>query len=189
MFAINAVSFVAVVAALVAWKRPPSTVVATREPFSQSVVGAFGRPRQQARSPNPVAGSPIGFPVSALWALLPLAASQHRHLRRSATVRVGNGGSGGRARVLVMSRLRAACGQHTARDCGVGRRRGAACGSYLPLAAGVVELLLSGVAWIATLTTLTLAAQLSLPSGCARGLAMYLVVLMAPRRSERWCGG
>jgi len=42
-----------------------------------------------------------------------------------------------------------------------------------------VLLLLSGVAWTATLTTLTVAAQLSLPQWVqARGLAMYLVVLI-----------
>ena len=51
--------------------------------------------------------------------------------------------------------------------------------AYLPLAAGVVLLLLSGVAWIVTLTTLTVAAQLALPQWVrARGLAMYLVVLI-----------
>jgi Transmembrane secretion effector len=51
--------------------------------------------------------------------------------------------------------------------------------AYFPLWAGVVMLLLSGVAWIATLTTLTVAAQLSLPEWLrARGLAIYLVVLI-----------
>src|SRR5262249_50541357 len=51
--------------------------------------------------------------------------------------------------------------------------------AYLPLAAGVVLLLLSGVAWTVTLTTLTVATQLSLPQWVqARGVAMYLVVLI-----------
>ena len=40
-------------------------------------------------------------------------------------------------------------------------------------------LLLAGVAWIATLTTLTVAAQMALPQSLrARGLAMYLVILI-----------
>ena len=40
-------------------------------------------------------------------------------------------------------------------------------------------LLLAGVAWIATLTTLTVAAQMTLPQPLqARGLAIYLVILI-----------
>ena len=40
-------------------------------------------------------------------------------------------------------------------------------------------LLLAGVAWIATLTTLTVAAQMTLPPPLqARGLAIYLVILI-----------
>jgi hypothetical protein len=40
-------------------------------------------------------------------------------------------------------------------------------------------LLLAGVAWIATLTTLTVAAQMALPPSLrARGLGMYLVILI-----------
>ncbi|HTH86619.1 MFS transporter [Mycobacterium sp.] len=182
VFAINAVSFVAVVAALVAWKRPPSTVVATREPFSQSVAAGI----RYVRDSKPVRrillrAALFGFPVSALWALLPLAASQHWHLRAIGYGAVlGTVGVGAVLGVLVMSRLRAACSANTLLaiaalvDAG-----GLLAAAYLPLAAGVVVLLLSGVAWIATLTTLTVAAQLSLPQWVhARGLAMYLVVLI-----------
>jgi hypothetical protein len=43
----------------------------------------------------------------------------------------------------------------------------------------VVLLLLAGVAWIATLTTLTVAAQTAFPPSLrARGLAIYLVILI-----------
>jgi hypothetical protein len=51
--------------------------------------------------------------------------------------------------------------------------------AYLPLAVAVVLLLLAGVAWIATLTTLTVAAHTALPQSLrARGLAIYLVILI-----------
>src|SRR5258708_38896090 len=51
--------------------------------------------------------------------------------------------------------------------------------AYLPLVVAVVLLLLAGVAWIATLTTLTVAAQMALPQSLqARGLAIYLAILI-----------
>src|SRR5262245_1359760 len=182
VFAINAVSFVAVVAALVAWKRPASMPVATREPLSQPVVTGI----RYVRNSNAVRrillrAALFGLPVSALWALLPLAASQHWHLRAIGYVAVlGTVGVGAVLGVLVMSRLRAACSANALLviaaliDAG-----GLLAAAYLPLAAGVVLLLLSGVAWTATLTTLTVATQLSLPQWVqARGVAMYLVVLI-----------
>jgi MFS family permease len=182
VFAINAVSFVAVVAALVAWKRPPSTPVANRERLSQSVVTGI-RYARNSRAVRRILlqAALFGFPVSALWALLPLAASQHWHLRAIGYGAVlGTVGVGAVLGALVMPRLRAACSAHALLviaalvDAG-----GLLAAAYLPLAAGVVLLLLSGVAWIATLTTLTVAAQLALPHWVqARGLAMYLVVLI-----------
>ena len=110
VFAINAVPFVTVVAALMAWKRPPSTVAATREPFSRSV----GTGIRYVRDSKPVRrillrAALFGFPVSALWALLPLAASKHWHLRAIGYGAVlGTVGAGAVLGVLVMSRLRAA---------------------------------------------------------------------------------
>jgi MFS family permease len=182
VFAVNAVSFVAVVAALAAWKRPPSTPVATREPLRQSVVTGIRYVRDGTAVRRILLRAALfGFPVSALWALLPLAASQHWHLRAIGYGAVlGTVGVGAVLGVLVMSRLRAAWSANALLaiaalvDAG-----GLLAAAYLPLAAGVVLLLLSGVAWTATLTTLTVAAQLSLPQWVqARGLAMYLVVLI-----------
>jgi MFS family permease len=182
VFAINAVSFVAVVAALVAWKRPPSMSVTAREPLSQSVVTGIRYVRDSTAVRRILLRAALfGFPVSALWALLPLAASQHWHLRAIGYGAVlGTVGVGAVLGVLVMSRLRAACSANALLvvaaliDAG-----GLLAAAYLPLAAGVAVLLLSGVAWIATLTTLTVATQLSLPQWVqARGLAMYLAVLI-----------
>jgi predicted MFS family arabinose efflux permease len=182
VFAINAVSFVAVVAALVAWKRPPSTPVADREPLSQSFVTGVRYVRNDKAVRRILLRTALfGFPVSALWALLPLAASQQWHLRAIGYGAVlGTVGVGAVLGAVVMARLRAA---HSANALlGIGALIDA-CGllaaAYLSLPAGVALLLLSGVAWIATLTTLTVSVQLALPHWVqARGLAMYLVVLI-----------
>jgi MFS family permease len=56
---------------------------------------------------------------------------------------------------------------------------GTAAAAYLPLAATVVLLTLSGAAWIGTLSSLNAAVQLSLATWVrARGLALYLLVFM-----------
>jgi predicted MFS family arabinose efflux permease len=123
----------------------------------------------------------FAFPVSALWALLPIAASQHWHLRAIGYGAVlGTAGAGAVLGALVMSRLRSAYSANALLVMSaLVDAAGLLAAAYLPLPAGVVLLLLSGVAWIATLTTLTVAAQLALPQQVqARGLAIYLVVLI-----------
>ena len=181
VFAINAASFVVVVAALVMWKRPPSTPV-RREPLGQSVVVGTRYVRNSGVVRRILLRAAMfAFPVSALWALLPVAASQHWHLRAIGYGAVlGTVGVGAVLGALVMSRLRTA---YSANEllvlAALIDAAGLLAAAYLPLAPGVVLLLLSGVAWIATLTTLTVAAQLSLPDWVrARGLAMFLVVLI-----------
>ena len=182
VFAINAVSFTVVVGALMAWKRPTSMPVIDREPKSQSVVTGL----RYVRNNKPVRrillrAALFAFPVSALWALLPIAASQHWHLRAIGYGAVlGTMGAGAVLGALVMSRLR---NTHSVNALLVVSAlvdtAGLLAAAYLPLGAGVVMLLLSGVAWIATLTTLTVATQLALPQWVrARGLAIYLVVLI-----------
>jgi MFS family permease len=182
VFAINAVSFAVVVGALMAWKRRPSTPVVERGPLSQSVVTGL----RYVRRSKPVRRILLrtaffAFPVSALWALLPIAASQHWHLRAIGYGAVlGTMGAGAVLGALVMSRLRTAYSANALLAlAALVDAAGLLAAAYLPLVAGVVLLLLSGVAWIATLTTVTVAAQLALPQWVqARGLAIYLVVLI-----------
>ena len=182
VFAINAVSFTAVVAALMAWKRPRSMQVVDQEPMSQSVATGL----RYVRKNKPVRrillrATLFAFPVSALWALLPVAASQHWQLRAIGYGAVlGTMGAGAVLGALVMSRLRSTYSANALLVLSaLVDAAGLLAAAYLPLAAGVVLLLLSGVAWIATLTTLTVAAQLALPQWVqARGFAIYLVVLI-----------
>jgi MFS family permease len=182
VFAINAVSFVVVVAALAVWKRPPPAPAVDHEPLGQSVVTGLRYVRGSRTVRRILLRTALfAFPVSALWALLPVAASQHWHLRAIGYGAVlGTMGVGAVCGALVMVRLRAACSANallvlaTLMDAA-----GLLAAAYAPLAVGVVMLLLAGVAWIAALTTLTVATQLALPSWIqARGLAIYLVVLI-----------
>jgi predicted MFS family arabinose efflux permease len=182
VFAINAVSFVIVVAALMAWKRPPPAPDTHSERLSQSVVTGLRYVRDSRAVRRILLRTALfAFPVSALWALLPVAASQHWHLRAIGYGAVlGTVGVGAVLGALVMSRLTTTYSANTLLAlAALIDAAGLLAAAYLPLAAGVVLLLLAGVAWIATLTTLTVAASLALPRWVrARGLAMYLVVLI-----------
>jgi predicted MFS family arabinose efflux permease len=182
VFAINAASFVVVVAALMAWKRPPTAPAVHHERLSQSVVTGLRYVRDSPAVRRILLRAALfAFPVSALWALLPIAASQHWHLRAIGYGAVlGTVGLGAVLGALVMSRLTTTYSPNTLLAlAAVMDAAGLLAAAYLPLAAGVVLLLLAGVAWIATLTTLTVAASLALPQWVrARGLAMYLVVLI-----------
>jgi len=182
VFAINAVSFVAVIVALLAWKRTPSAPVTEREPLGQSVLAGV---RYMSRSPNMrrilVRAALFAFPAAALWALLPVVASQQFHLRAIGYGAVlGTVGVGAVIGALVMTRLSSALSANALLAlAAVVAAAGLLAAAYLPLAMAVVLLMLAGVAWIATLTTLTVAAQMALPQSLqARGLGMYLVILI-----------
>lgn len=182
VFAINAVSFVAVIVALLAWKRTPSAPVIQREPFGQSVragITYISQSRHMRRIL--VRAALFAFPASALWALLPVVASQQFHLRAIGYGAVlGTVGFGAIIGALLMTRLSATLSANAlVALAALAAAAGLLAAAYLPLAPAVVLLLLAGVAWIATLTTLTVAAQTVLPQSMrARGLAIYLVVLI-----------
>ncbi len=182
VFAINAVSFVAVIVALLAWKRTPSEPVAAREPFGQSVLTGI---RYTSQSPNMrrilLCAALFAFPASALWALLPVVASQQFHLRAIGYGAVlGTVGVGAVIGAVLMSRLGAVLSANALLAlAALVAAGGLVAPAYAPLGVAVVLLLLAGVAWIATLTTLTVAAQMTLPQPLqARGLAIYLVILI-----------
>lgn len=182
VFAINAVSFIAVIVALLAWKRTPSAPVTKREPFRQSVLAGvryIGQSRNMRRIL--VRAALFAFPASALWALLPVVASQQFHLRAIGYGAVlGTVGVGAVIGAIVMSRLSAALSANALLAlAAMVAAAGLLAAAYLPLGVAVVLLLLAGVAWIATLTTLTVAAHTELPESLrARGLAIYLVILI-----------
>jgi predicted MFS family arabinose efflux permease len=182
VFAINAVSFFAVIAALLAWRRTPWAPTTGREPFGRSVLAGIRYTRDNPTMRRILLHAALfAFPASALWALLPVVASQQFHLRAIGYGAVlGTVGLGAVVGALGMTRLGAAFSVNPLLALA---SLVAACGllgaAYAPLGIDVVLLLLAGVAWIATLTTLTVAAQMTLPHALqARGLAMYLIFLI-----------
>jgi MFS family permease len=182
VFAINAVSFIAVIVALLAWKQTPSAPVTRREPLGESVLGGIRYIRDSRNMRRILVRAALfAFPASALWALLPVLASQQFHLRAIGYGAVlGTVGVGAVIGAIVMTRLSAALSATALLAlAAVVAAAGLLAAAYLPLGVAVVMLLLAGVAWIATLTTLTVAAQTALPQSLrARGLAIYLVILI-----------
>jgi predicted MFS family arabinose efflux permease len=193
VFAINAVSFVALIGALLAWKRTPSAPVADRQPLNQAVIAGVRYIRQSSVVRRILLRAAMfAFPASALWALLPVAASQHWHLRAIGYGSVlGTVGIGAVLGALVMARLQARYSANAVLAVAtLVDAAGLLAAAYVPLGPAVVLLVLSGVAWIAALTTLTVAAQLSLPPWVrARGLAMYLVILIGSQALGSWVWG
>ncbi len=182
VFAINTVSFVAVIAALVSWRRPHSSPAVAPDRRGPSVPDNFGYIRRSHSVRRILLQAGVfAFPASALWALLPLVASQHWHLRAIGYGAVlGTVGVGAVAGAFVMPRLSARYpGNPILAMAAAAGALGLTAAAYFPLWAAVPMLLLAGVAWLAALTTLTVAAQLVLPEWArARGLAVYLVVLI-----------
>jgi MFS family permease len=182
VFAINAVSFVAVILALAAWKRPATAANGEREPLSQSIFAGVRYIRRSRTARRIMLRTAMfAFPASALWALLPLVAHDQWNLRAIGYGAVlGTAGVGAIVGAFVNARLQAALSANLLLAvAALTTAAGLLASAYLPLWPAVVVLLLSGVAWIATLTTLTAAAQLSFPQWMrARGLAMYLVFLI-----------
>ena len=119
------------------------------------------------------------FPASALLALLPVAAARRWHLGAGGYgVALGAIGFGAVLAVVIATPLR-----RRASDNVLLAVSAAAYGLAplavvcLPFAAATPFLVLSGTAWLITLTTLNAAAQLSLPRWVrARGLSVYLLV-------------
>ena len=180
VFAINAVSFAGIIVALVSWQRPVQPATLERERFGQATITGLLY----------VHNSPIFrrillraalflFPASALLALLPVAAAHSWHLGASGYgVALGAIGVGAVLAVTVATPL-----HRKVSDNVLLAASAAAYGAgplavvWLPFAAAIPLLVLSGMAWLITLTSLNAAAQLSLPRWVrARGLAIYLLV-------------
>ncbi|GAB2664374.1 MFS transporter [Gordonia jinhuaensis] len=182
VFALNGVSYLAVVAALIAWRRQPQQRVVEREHLGTSMrVGV----RYLLAAPTVrrilLRSFLFAFPGSALWALLPVATSKHLHL-----------GSSGYGLVLGVLGVGAMMGVVVV---GWARRKlpssvilavsallfaiATAALAVAPLWVVLVVLFIAGIAWIETLTTLNAGLQLTLPAWVrARGMAMYLMVFM-----------
>ncbi len=182
LFAVNGVSTVAVVAALLAWRRPvgpereAEPLVSALRSGSRYVVNAPGVRRVLLRVALFV------VPASALWALLAVVASERLHL--------GPGGYGMLLAALGVGAVIGALGLGRLRDrvsrgallaaasvlFGVGMAGAALTGSAVLL---VGLLVLAGVGWLVVLSTFSTVLQLTLPAWVrARGMSTYLIVMI-----------
>jgi hypothetical protein len=180
VFAINAVSFAGIIVGLLAWKQPKQSLLIEREHFGQAIVAGLLYVRH---GPNfrriLVRAALFLLPASALLALLPVVAAHRWHLAANGYgVALAAIGLGAVLAVVVAARLRQLVSDNvllagSAAVYGVALLAVA----WLPFAVSIPILMLSGMAWLVTLTTLNAAAQLSLPRWVrARALALYLLV-------------
>jgi MFS family permease len=180
VFGINAISFAAIIVALGRWRRPKQIAPIEREHLGQGIITGL----------QYVANGPIFrrillraalfvFPASALLALLPVAAAHKWHLGASGYgVALGAIGFGAVLAVPLVAPLRQKASPNVLlAACAAAYGLAPLAVARLPFAAATPVLVLSGMAWLITLTALNAAAQLHLPQWVrARGLSIYLLV-------------
>jgi predicted MFS family arabinose efflux permease len=183
VFLLNALSFLAVIFALLRWKRLPTVVGMPAERLFGALRSGFRYARHAPLLQRVLLRALVFFPFgSVVWALLPIIVS--REMQGGASlygVLLGCIGMGAVAGALLMPRVQA----RIARDRLVAYATfgyALTCGLLAAVpdvrVAGLA-LLLGGASWVAILASLQVAAQTALPPWVrARGLAMYWVVLM-----------
>jgi MFS family permease len=182
VFALNAAMYLLFLLVLVAWRPPPSTAPRLAEGFMPAL-RAGGRYVRYAPVVRRILWRSALFlvPASALWALLPLVATQRLGLgAQGYGLLLGVLGAGAIAGALILPRIRSRFSINALL---------AASGVVfaLVLAAVVligspivilVTLLPAGVAWMAVLSTINAELQLFLPAWVrGRGLSVYQMVL------------
>ena len=182
VFAINTVTFVAIIGALVWWRRPVADRGIDGERLGRSMLTGVHYVQSAPIVRRIMLRSALfAFPASALWALLPLASSERLHFGASGYGLVlgllGVGAVGG---VALYPRLRKRLSPNALLAVSaVAYAVGVVAVALLPTWAVLPLLLVSGIAWIGTLTTLNASIQLSLAHWVrARGMSVYLLVFM-----------
>lgn len=182
VFGLNAPTFLAIIGALVWWRRPSEDRGVDRERLGRSILTGVHYVQAAPIVRRIMLRSALfAFPASALWALLPLASSQHLHFGASGYGLVlGILGVGAVAGVALYPRMRTTFSANgMLAVSAVAYAVGVVAVSVLPVWAVLPLLLLSGAAWIGTLTTLNASIQLSLAHWVrARGMSVYLLVFM-----------
>ncbi|RAV18198.1 MFS transporter [Mycolicibacterium sp. GF69] len=183
VFALNAVSFVGIVVVLFVWRRPAAErLLPTERPMS--ALSAGGRFIRSSPVVRRILLRALLFiaPASALWGLLAVIASRQLQLSSAGYgVLLGALGVGAVLGATVLSRLLAAFGRNVLLTIGaVGFALATAVLALVPvLAVVIVAMVIGGMSWLLTLSTLNASLQLSLPAWVrARGLSVYQFVFM-----------
>lgn len=181
VFGINALSFVAAVIALLWWRRPPQSGLDDREPFTAAlragvryVASAHLVRRILLRS------ALFALPASALWALLPVTAKRLDLAASGYGFLLGALGAGAVLGIFVLPIARKRFSDNTViAVSALLFAAGTLAAAWLPFIPLLLLLVLSGVAWIGTLTVLNAALQLTLPQWVrSRGASIYILVFM-----------
>jgi MFS family permease len=181
-FWINAISNLAVIGALLWWRRPSSSnTVLPAERLGGAIEAGLRYARHSpALRATLVRAAAFFLFSSTYWALLPLLArTQIASGPELYGILLGAIGAGAVAGAFVMSRLRAKLGPDLLVTSGM-------VGTAVTLALyglahdasmALIASLLAGVSWIAVLATLAVSAQVSVPDWVrGRGLALYTTV-------------
>ncbi|MBO0678450.1 MFS transporter [Mycolicibacterium sp. S2-37] len=183
VFALNAVSFVGIVAVLMTWRRPSSEQqMPSERPLA--ALNAGGRYIRSSPVIRRILLRAVLFiaPGSALWGLLPVIANRQLNLSSSGYgLMLAALGVGAVSGAVVLSRLQAVFGQNALLTAAaVGFAGATAVLATVPVFAVVlVALVIGGVSWLTALSTLNSSMQLSLPAWVrARGLSVYQLVFM-----------
>ena len=183
VFALNALSVVFLAIALLFWRRPSPRVEGPRERFVEAL-RAGGRYVWHEPVVRRLMLRAILFvaPAMALWALLPLVASQRLGLAADGYGALfGALGVGAILGALILGRVQASL--FTNGTLGAGAILYAAALAALVVvpsfAAALLAMVFAGLPWMAVTSTLQAELQLVLPAWVrARGLAMYTVTFM-----------
>lgn len=181
VFALNAISVLAVLVVLVRWQRPAGEQALPPEHFLGALKAGY-RYARHAPALQLVLIRAVGFFLfgSALWAMLPLVARRGLGLDAAGYgALLGCMGAGAILGALLLKRLRR---RVLANTLSIGATvlfaiatLSLALSSNAWLAGG--SMLIAGLAWIGMLTSLNVAAQMASPGWVkARALAVYLLV-------------
>jgi MFS family permease len=181
VFALNAVSFVGIAVTVACWRSPAHTDTGPPERLVEALRAGGRYVRHSPTVRRLLYRAVLFIPAAgALWALLPVVAARNLHLGSAGYgVMLGAVGIGAVLGAVVIPRVRARLG--SARLV-TGAMLLAAVAIAVVATAGDavvvgVALLPVGAAWIAVLSSLNSALQLSLPNWVrGRGLAYYLIV-------------
>ncbi len=184
VFALNAASFVVVALAVASWRREARPDPVGREPLVAALRSGARYVRFAPSMRRVLARNLLFVPAaSALWALLPLVATELLGLGSGGYgVLLGALGVGAVLSAVVLPRLRARLGTEVLLAAGF-LLYAAALAALAALSSAVLAvavLTLSGAAWMAVLSSLNATAQQVLPSWVrARAMSYYLVAFMA----------
>lgn len=182
-FLLNAASFVGVIVVLARWRRAPKASTLPAERFFGAIRAGL-RYVREAPPLQAVMARALGFFAfaSATWALLPLVASRSGGGAATYGTLLACIGAGAVSGAFALPRLRARFTRDALVRAATAIYAAAmiACAIDMTLATLVPAMLVTGMAWIAVLSSLHVAAQTSVPAWVrARALSIYLVMFAA----------